>query len=218
MGDLGGLFGSRGSGFGSRGSGFGPRMSGSGLRPPRSTKRARSYSPAKPSAVRPGRLAPGSEVWVCDLVKSAQFNGKIGTVQSFTQEKQRYTVRFDTGQQIALKPGNLVQPLTVAIAGVASKPSLNGKNAKIVGFSDKDGERAVVATLLHGQISLSMSNIILPRDAAVRVRGLMSAEGKQHNGKLGTVTSFDGQKYTVKLSEAKSLKLGREKVTLRLSS
>merc|ERR1719461_999897 len=103
---MGGLFGGPG--------GFSMGMP---MQPPR--KRARS---ATPQPAGPGRIRSGSEVWVCGLVKAAQHNGKIGTGRDFDQVKQRYTVQFDNGQQIALKSDNLVQCLTVTIAGVQSKP------------------------------------------------------------------------------------------------
>lgn len=95
-----------------------------------------------------------------------------------------------------------------------NRPELNGKTATTVGYdADKERYHADIAGV--GRASLSLTNLILPADARVRVKGLTSEGGSKWNDKIGKVLSFDREagRYLVELSKDDQLRVRPVNIT-----
>merc|ERR1712173_139341 len=95
----------------------------------RSSTRSRSRSAQN-------RPQPGSQqllipVVIQGLTKSPEHNGKVGYAVSWDDERARYEVQLRQGcegdQRLWLRPQNIIQLCTIEVAGLTSKPELNGQ-------------------------------------------------------------------------------------------
>lgn len=190
MGGMGGM-----PGMGGMGGGMPSGMGGGGPRPPQ-----------------PDVIPDGQRVVVHGL-KTAQHNGKLGTIAGFDESKQRYVVQMQDGETMALKVSNLQQMVDgVRIHGLASKPEWNGKTGTIIMFNPEN-DRYQVKLGSDGVAALKPANVILPNGTRVKVSGLNSAA--QYNGRWGQVESFDSSsgRYNVKMAGDKVLALKSDNCT-----
>lgn len=95
-------------------------------------------------------------------------NGSTAATAVFDSESKRYIVEGVAQNPIAIKPDNLVLPPStrVSIAGVSSRPELNGKAGKIVGAGA--GDRYTV------QLANSGEQVRLRYGAVVALHGLVA--------------------------------------------
>ena len=163
----------------------------------------------------PGLISNGANVQLAGLsANGGALNGSAGTVEAFDDSSGRYTVQISGrgGDKVALRPANLMQMIRgVRITGLESRKDLNGKTADIVGWDaaserfalsvwgwDVENER--FAALAGGErLALRPANIVAPSGTCVKVAGLESAGGREHNGEQATVEAWDNaaQRYVL---------------------
>lgn len=157
---------------------------------------------AQPAAT----MKRGAEVCIHGLRSQATHNGKTGTVLSFNESKQRYTVQLGSDDKLALRPTNLTQLADgVTVTGIESHPQFNGQTGRIIGWDDSKARYRV--QLGSGQaIALVPEKVILPNGTCVVLQGLNSAK---HNGVRAEILSFDqgAGRYLVKTSERKQIRV-----------
>jgi hypothetical protein len=143
------------------------------------------------------------------LQKAPQHNGKSGSVQSYDPGSGRYTLELSDGDSVSLKSTNICcQVSGVRITGIASKPEINDKTGKIIGF-DGTKNRYTVQLSTGAAMGIAPGNVVLPTGTRALVVGLESAAAQQYNDKRGLIESFDtaAERYLVKVSEDKQLKI-----------
>jgi len=158
-----------------------------------------------PRPPQPDVIPDGQKVVIHGL-KTAQHNGKLGSIAGFDESKQRYVVQMQDGETMALKVSNLQQMVDgVRIHGLASKPEWNGKTGTIIMFNPENDRYQV--KLSDGVAALKPSNVVLPNGTRVKISGLNSQP--QYNGKWGQIESFDSDsgRYNVKTAGEKILAL-----------
>merc|ERR1712146_417941 len=95
----------------------------------------------------------GTNIVIQGLTKSPEHNGKVGHVVNWDHTKARYEVRLRLGDgnvwvgddKLWLRPQNITQLSSVEVAGLASKPEMNGSRGEIVNF-DKARRRYLILT------------------------------------------------------------------------
>lgn len=88
-------------------------------------------SASAPAEQRRAAVRVGTTVRLCDLKASTHLNGAPGYVVAFEPEKGRWTVRLEGGEEIAVKPDNMiVEPVQagspVRVTGLEKESILNG--------------------------------------------------------------------------------------------
>ena len=152
-------------------------------------------------------------VYIHGLKGASQHNGKTGTVKSFNENKERYTVDTDGGEErLSLKQSNLTQVLSgVIVTNVASRTEFNGQTGTICGYASDSGR--YIVQLRSGQsMGLVPAKVILPNGSRCVVHGLTSAA--QHNGRRAIVKQYDAAagRYVVETDRGSALKLRRDNV------
>merc|ERR1719356_2031269 len=96
-----------------------------------------------------GRQAPAhavprnQPVLVRGLEKAPEHNGKVGRVVDFDSARARYIVDLGDSGTLSLRPQSLTQECAVEVDGLASRPDLNGKSGRIIGYDDASGRYMV---------------------------------------------------------------------------
>lgn len=159
-------------------------------------------------------LPGGAAVVVHGLQRSAAYNGKRGTIMDFDALRTRYTVSFEDGTMLMLRPRNLTHScgVEVEVSGLVHKPELNGK-AGMIGSYDGEVGRYVVALDHHPERSLSLAraNCILGLGTCVVLEGLTS---HRYNGQLAQITHVDRSagRYTVRCHDGEEINVKFDKV------
>eukprot|EP00995_Heteronema_vittatum_P004047 NODE_1624_length_923_cov_372.840961_g1136_i0.p1 GENE.NODE_1624_length_923_cov_372.840961_g1136_i0~~NODE_1624_length_923_cov_372.840961_g1136_i0.p1 ORF type:complete len:190 (+),score=62.88 NODE_1624_length_923_cov_372.840961_g1136_i0:56-571(+) len=144
------------------------------------------------------RTPPGARVQIKGLQNAPQHNGKVGTIQDYNCDTERYIVNLDNGAAVSCQPENLTQIVEVEIVGVQSSPELNGQTGTITRFDATKG-RYEVYLKTKKIVSLKPSNALIPPKTCVNVVGLVSTP--QYNGQWAQILSVDSVNllYTVQL-------------------
>merc|ERR1719221_221656 len=178
FGGLGGgfLFGGASSGFGGLGGGFGG---------------AQASRPASKFAI-----PRGTRVVVQGLAKAPEHNGKMGQVVAWDEASARYQVQVEDGAVLALRPQHLVQLCQIEVAGLESKPELNGCPGSICGFDQNSGRYHVLLERPSRNLSLRPSHCVLPKGTRIVLRGLTSGQFNRQMAKIVGIHR-DAGRYTV---------------------
>ena len=152
-------------------------------------------------------------VYIHCLKGASQHNGKTGTIKSFNENKERYTVETDGGEErLSLKQANLTQVLSgVIVTHVESRAEFNGQTGTICGYT-ADAGRYIVQLKSGQSMGLVPSKVILPNGTRCVVQGLNAAA--QHNGRRAIVKQYDASagRYVVETDRGSALKVRRENV------
>jgi len=162
------------------------------------------------SPPKPGVLASGTQVFVHSLTGAREHNGKVGTVKGYDVRKGRYNIDLN-GHLLALKASNIQQLIkNVEIAGISSRPELNGKRGSVVSFKDN---RLVVQIKGGPSLAVNESKIIAPNDTCIVLSGLSNAA---YNGSKATIVEYDrsADRYSVITESKKTIKVKRENCKL----
>uniref|UniRef100_A0A7S3DXW8 J domain-containing protein n=1 Tax=Entomoneis paludosa TaxID=265537 RepID=A0A7S3DXW8_9STRA len=113
--------------------------------------------------VKPSNLLQHVHVRLHGIESQPDLNGRKGTVVSWNEGKERYSIYImDLSKVVLLKPGNVVlENGTVGhIVGVVAKPELNGKSGTIKSFNRESGRYDV--QLSREQIlRLKLENVVV---------------------------------------------------------
>jgi curved DNA-binding protein CbpA len=166
----------------------------------------------KPNIPKNNTIKSGINIIVKNLIKSPQQNNKMGTVERYILEKNRYIVQLQDGSKISLKHENLQQILDVVIHDIIKIPSLNGKNGKLIGSNiNKNKYKVIVDDKL---ILLKASNIILQNDACVQIKNIHTQP--LLNGKRGRIIDYDklNHKYIINIEGNRNIKIKPQNLSL----
>ncbi|GMI38724.1 hypothetical protein TeGR_g861 [Tetraparma gracilis] len=134
-----------------------------------------------------GVIQPGTWATLSGL-RSADMNGSRGTVASHDAGKGRYNVKLEnSATTVSVSPDNLRQHPQVTVVGL-SKADMNGLKGTVSSFDDSKGRYLVHLSREHKTVALKPENVVLATGTVARTAGLKSAA---HNGKWGTIESFD---------------------------
>mmetsp|Transcript_68598 Transcript_68598/g.127946 ORF Transcript_68598/g.127946 Transcript_68598/m.127946 type:complete len:362 (-) Transcript_68598:111-1196(-) len=173
--------------------------------------RPRGAAPPPPHA-----MPNGTSVLIRGLKGKQEHNGKQGRIAGWDQEKGRYTVDIEGEENIALRPSNLTQRVSVEVTGIESQPGLNGQTGEIIGYTEENGRYTVKLKVKmdNGRdvLGLSPSNIILPVGTRCIVQGLNSKP--ELNEQMAKITEFDKSalRYTVQCQNGSTIKIKLENV------
>lgn len=151
-------------------------------------------------------IVAGTRVTVVDLASNSIHNGAQGKILQYSPSKSRYTVALDNGVHIAAKRTNLQQLVDgVRIAGVQSRPRLNGARGRCIKF---DAEKNRYTVQVEGDsIGLRKENVVFPSGTSVLVEGLQNqSQWNGHEGKIVNHDNISGR-YLVQLSTQQALRL-----------
>merc|ERR1719230_2426857 len=105
-----------------------------------SSRNGNRHRPAPPYVI-----LPGTTVVVRNLAKQPEHNGKTGHILRFDDSKGRYDVELaEESAVLALRPQNLTQQCSLEVAGLETKPELNGSNCDIFNYDDDTGRYMVL--------------------------------------------------------------------------
>jgi len=197
MGDMfSGLFG--GMGGAARSSGSGRRR-----RPGSSSSGAREAPP-------PHALPSGTPVVVRGLEKAPEHNGKAGRIAKFDRARGRYDVQVVGGGTLSLRPQNLTQQCSVEVAGLQSRPELNGETGEIAHYDEGTG-RYMVLVKNHSAVALQRRNCVLDPGTCVC---LCELESVRFNGQMARISAVDrkAERYTVQCQNGEEIKVKFDKV------
>ena len=155
---------------------------------------------------RPELIPSGTTVTIRGLQGAAQHNAKRGKVVEHDAGSGRYVVQLDDGEQLRIKPENLLQRVVAEVINMQSRPEFNGKRGHVDAFDDSSGRYHV--SLQQGQaVALLPANVILPNGTRGKVVGLQS--GAQYNGTVGKVLEYDREagRYLVQLDGGHQLRV-----------
>jgi len=126
---------------------------------------------AKEGASRHCAWPSGMPVMVRSLEKATQHNGRLGKIVKFDDFSSRYTVLLEDGNTLSLRPDNFMQKCHIEVAGLTSKPELNGKVASVTGYDDQTGRYMVLLSSPPVALALQRINCIVCLDACVTLEG-----------------------------------------------
>jgi len=113
--------------------------------------------------VKPSNLLQHVPVTVHGLMNNAELNGEKGTVLTYDDQKERYTVYVtNKSKAISVRPSNLIldNGTVGQISGLVSKPELNGRWGTVSKF-DKGSGRYDVQLSIDKIVRLKLDNIRL---------------------------------------------------------
>merc|ERR1712039_159670 len=132
-------------------------------------------------------IPSGTSVYVHDLVKAAQHNGKLGAIKHCDRRTKRHIVDFPDGVQLSLRTDNLTQRLQVQlvlnseVADAGDSPT--SLDATICGSTE--GATGITVYKLEGideELEVPPEQVRLPEGSMLCVVGLTSERGRQLNG------------------------------------
>ena len=158
----------------------------------------------------PLRLPDDTYVKIRGLVGAAQHNGSVGVIKGVDGATGRYQVSLSDGKQLALRPTNLLQMLSVTLAGLDGDDAAhNGAAATIFDYDDEANMYGV--ELGSGDaLAVAAASVVLPDRAVAWVHGLQSAP--ELNGGLAQVLEHDAAagRYVVRVDGGKQMRLRRQ--------
>jgi len=148
----------------------------------------------------------GEQVLVHGLSRAPEHNGNLGTVVAWDEARGRYKVQFEGGASVMLKPRNLTQLCRVEVAGLATKPELNGCSGQNFAFDETSGRYQVLLDSPRLALGLQPANCILPKGTPVTLTGLANTE---LNDTMARIVSVDhgAARYTVHCRGGRYLKV-----------
>lgn len=157
----------------------------------------------------PYAMGRGGRVVVHGLAKAPEHNGKAGRVAAWDDASARYQVEVDGGCVLSLKPQNLVQCCRIEVAGLESKPELNGRSGEIFAYDEGKGRYVVLLEDPRQALSLQPSHCILPKGTRVVLNGLSS---EQFNGQMAQITGVhrEAARYTVQCQNGRQIRIKYE--------
>lgn len=118
-------------------------------------------------------LPPGTPVELQGLSRAPHLNGSLGKIESFDQERGRYTVALSSGQRANVKLCNLQQLVSgVRLSGMKAT-QYNGVEGAIVGYNQEQDRYVFEITEQLGQetsikkFSVRRENCVLDRKSVV---------------------------------------------------
>jgi curved DNA-binding protein CbpA len=197
--DLVGLFDLGGPG------GLGGPMRGNAARPRQSRGHVAHAKPA------------GTRAVIRGLERAPEHNGKTGRVTGFNEERGRYDVTVESGTTMSLRPQHITELCGVEIAGLESKPGLNGRFADIFNYDDVTGRYQVLLQESSNPqeapmaMSLQRSNCILKPGTGVLIMGLAT---EKFNGQMAQIVSVDRAqaRYTIRSQSGAEIRVKYDKV------
>ena len=170
-----------------------------------------SWRPRTEAATRARlRLPDDTYVKIRGLVGAAQHNGSVGVIKGVDGATGRYQVSLSDGKQLALRPTNLLQMLSVTLAGLDGDDAAhNGAAATIFDYDDEANMYGV--ELGSGDaLAVAAASVVLPDRAVAWVHGLQSAP--ELNGGLAQVLEHDAAagRYVVRVDGGKQMRLRRQ--------
>jgi hypothetical protein len=158
---------------------------------------------------------PGARVQLRDLVNAPQHNTKMGTLQQYCDDTNRYTVQLDDGTVLSVQKSNITQVLEVRLVGLKRCSELNGTTGIITHYSENSARYEVHIPSIGKLLSLLPENVVLPKTTCVMIQGLVQAP--QYNGQWARILDIDTENslYLVELDEQKGqirLKFGSVRV------
>eukprot|EP00588_Corethron_pennatum_P028534 CAMPEP_0194332606 /NCGR_PEP_ID=MMETSP0171-20130528/59692_1 /TAXON_ID=218684 /ORGANISM="Corethron pennatum, Strain L29A3" /LENGTH=223 /DNA_ID=CAMNT_0039094529 /DNA_START=14 /DNA_END=685 /DNA_ORIENTATION=- len=168
-------------------------------------------SQPQPQAPACNVIPGGTLVSLVGLVNAADRNGDRGVVQGL--KAGRYVVQLeDSDETMSVKPSNLLQHIHVTLHGIASQPSLNGREGTVVAWSSLKERYSVYVAAMKKIINVKAQNVVLPNGTVAKVTGVASKP--EFNEKWGTIINFVKEigKYDVKLSEKQIIRIKLENV------
>jgi len=157
--------------------------------------------------VPPHAIPAGTPVLVQGLTKASEHNGKTGVVASWEESSRRYRVNLEGGQVLSLRPQCVVQQCRIEVAGLESKPELNGRMGDVYGFDEAKGRYMVLLENPAAQVlSLQPSNCVLSEGVRVVLTGLSKAS---FNDQMAHIVSVhrDAMRYTVQTQDRQRIKV-----------
>jgi curved DNA-binding protein CbpA len=161
----------------------------------------------------------GTNIVIQGLTKSLEHDGKVGHVVKWDHNKARYEVRLRLGDgnvwvgdgTLWLRPQNITQLSSVEVAGLASKPEINGARGEIVNFDQASRRYLVLTDIPEVALSLRPANCILSPGTCILIDGLSNPEC---NGQMAHIVSIDrnAARYTVECDNGKRIKIKYENV------
>jgi len=146
---------------------------------------------ARQSASSPDVLPPGTAVKLGNGLSSKELVGVVGTIQSFDQRTQRYTISMaNTGHSLAVKPKNVQQIVSDAKVVGTSQEQLNGRVAPSAIYDAASKRYRVEGLTSDGKtLALKPENVLLPARTQVTIEGVQSRPAL--NGKRGRIVNVD---------------------------
>merc|ERR1712226_1086379 len=152
-------------------------------------------------------ILSGTTVVLHNLAKQPEHNGKTGRVLSFDASKGRYDVQLVEGSAVlALRAQNLTQQCNLEVAGLESKPELNGSTGDIFNYDDDTGRYMVLMQNPPVALGLHRKNCVFKEGTRV-VLAELSAE--KFNGQMAHIVSVDrpAGRYTVRCQNGSEIKV-----------
>eukprot|EP00747_Dinoflagellata_sp_TGD_P222340 gnl/TRDRNA2_/TRDRNA2_94053_c0_seq1.p1 gnl/TRDRNA2_/TRDRNA2_94053_c0~~gnl/TRDRNA2_/TRDRNA2_94053_c0_seq1.p1 ORF type:complete len:318 (+),score=55.86 gnl/TRDRNA2_/TRDRNA2_94053_c0_seq1:51-956(+) len=119
----------------------------------------------------PHAASRGTPVVIRGLAKAPKFNGKVGKILSWDEEKGRYEIDTDEGI-LLLKPQNVTQRCSVEAVNLCEKPELNGRRGEIIGYDEEKGRYLVALSSPQVTLGLQPANCLLRTGTRIIVQGL----------------------------------------------
>jgi HIV Tat-specific factor 1 len=157
-------------------------------------------------------LPSGGYVKLRNLVGAAERNGQVGIIKDHDSASDRYRVELRDGKILALRRGNLLQMVSVRLAGLEGEASAHNGAAGTVFDFDATSELYGVELGSGDALPVPVGAVILPDGSVACVGGLQSEAAKQYNGQLARVLSHDAEaaRYDALLDGGKQLRLRRQ--------
>merc|ERR1712154_34786 len=154
------------------------------------------------------RIPSGTTVSLTGLINKAELNNQRGTIQSYNPQSGRYAVQLqNTGQDMSIKPANLLQHVNVVIHDIKGQPALNGKSGVILDWLPSKERYSIHIKSLSKVVNLKPANVILVTGTVGKIEGLQSKPGI--NGKYGTIKKWnqDSKRYDVQLLPSQVIRI-----------
>ena len=144
------------------------------------------------------------------LVGAAQHNGSVGVIKGVDGATGRYQVSLSDGKQLALRPTNLLQMLSVTLAGLDGDDAAHNGAAATIFDYDEESNMYGVELGSGDALAVAASSVVLPDRAVAWVHGLQSAP--ELNGGLAQVLEHDAAagRYVVRVDGGKQMRLRRQ--------
>jgi curved DNA-binding protein CbpA len=157
-------------------------------------------------------ILPGATVVVRNLAKQPEHNGKTGRILRFDDSRGRYDVELAEGSAVlALRPQNLTQQCSLEVAGLETKPELNGSKGDIFKYDEDTGRYMVLMQNPPVACALHRKNCVFKEGTRIVLTEL-SAE--KFNGQMAHIVSVDrvAGRYTVQCQSGSQIRVKYENV------
>lgn len=153
----------------------------------------------------------GTRVVIRGLERAPEHNGKTGQIAGFDDSRLRYDVAVEGSNTMSLRPQNITELCGVEIAGLESKPELNGRSADIFNYDDRSGRYQVLLQEPPTAMSVQRGNCILRPGTCVFIQGLST---EKFNGQMAQIISVDRSqaRYTLRCQSGAEIRVLYDKV------